>query len=149
MFASQWFFDPARQRVLIKSPLDLVVGSLRSLAATVKWPAAAKVSADLGQDVFAPPSVKGWEGVERLWINSSTILLRTNFATELASGEQLATLLNSVVEGSDGSSEMVVAKLERLLLGDEVDPSLHAEIVLHHQRAEGGPLRRSCSTCCN
>ena len=145
LFSSRLFFDPAHQRSVIKSPLDLVVGSLRSLAATVKWPAVSRLLANLGQDVFEPPSVKGWEG-GRLWINSSSILLRTNFATELASSDQIATLLPSVADGAGGTSDAVAVRVERLLLGDSSPAQLHADIVAHHQRADGNALQKLRST---
>ena len=145
LFSSQMFFDPACRRSVIKSPLDLVVGSLRSLAATVKWPRVAGLLANLGQDVFEPPSVKGWEG-GRLWINSSSILLRTNFATELASGDQVATLLNTIVDAAENTSESVAARLARLLLGGTVEAELHANIVAHHERADGNGLQKLRST---
>jgi uncharacterized protein (DUF1800 family) len=143
LFRSQLFFDQEWRRSVIKSPLDLIVGSLRALAATVKWPPVSRLLANLGQDVFEPPSVKGWEG-GRLWINSSSILLRTNFATELASSDQIATLLPAITDG--GSSEAVANRLERLLLGGTVDQALHASIVSHHQHAEGNELQKSRST---
>ena len=107
----------------------------------MKWPPVSRLLANLGQDVFEPPSVKGWEG-GRLWINSSSILLRTNFATELASGEQLATLLKSIIDGAGGTSESVVARLDKLLLGGTVDDGLRAELVAHHQRAEGNAVQK-------
>lgn len=136
LLQSQLFFDAVFRKSLIKSPSDLVVGSLRSLAATVRWPLIVKRLADLGQDIFEPPSVKGWEG-GRLWINSSTLLLRTNFATEIASGEQICTLLKGIVDGAEGTSESVVTRLERLLLEGDVAPALHSEILTHHQQSEG------------
>jgi uncharacterized protein (DUF1800 family) len=141
LFSSQMFFAAPYRRSVIKSPLDLVVGSLRSLAATVKWPPVARLLANLGQDVFEPPSVKGWEG-GRLWINSSSILLRTNFATELASGEQIATLLKSVTDGAGGTSESVVGRLDNLLLGGTADERLRAELVAHHKQADGNAVQK-------
>ena len=145
LLSSQVFYDKANRRSLIKSPLDLVVGSLRALAATVKWPSIAKLLANLGQDVFEPPSVKGWEG-GRLWINSSSILLRTNFATELASTEQLASLRNSVTEDADESSDFVVARLERLLMGSLAEKELRTSLVALHQVAEGTSLQKLRAT---
>lgn len=142
LFSSQAFFDPAYRRTVIKSPLDLVVGSLRSLAATVKWPPVSRLLANLGQDVFEPPSVKGWEG-GRLWINSSTILLRTNFATELASSDQIATLLPAVRDGAPGVADAVAVRLERLLLGNTAEPELHDSLVKHYARIEGNERVRS------
>lgn len=145
LLSSQLFFSEACRRSVIKSPLDLVVGSLRSLAATVKWPPVSGLLANLGQEVFVPPSVKGWEG-GRLWINSSTILLRTNFATDLASGDKIATLLPAVLDGADGNSETVVTRLERLLLGGNGDAELHASIVRHHEQADGNAVQKLRST---
>jgi uncharacterized protein (DUF1800 family) len=145
LLSSQVFYDKASRRSLIKSPLDLVVGSLRALAATVKWPSIARLLANLGQDVFEPPSVKGWEG-GRLWINSSSILLRTNFATELASTEQLATLGSLVTDGPDENSDSRVSRLERLFLGGSVEGELHADLIAFHQAAEGTSLQKLKAT---
>src|SRR5262249_22920729 len=39
----------------------------------------------MGQALFAPPNVKGWEG-GRSWLNNATVLARHNFAQLLASG---------------------------------------------------------------
>ena len=36
----------------------------------------------MGQDILAPPNVKGWDGSEH-WINSTTLLARTNFSNRL------------------------------------------------------------------
>ena len=141
LLTSQLFFAATHRRAVIKSPLDLVVGSLRSLNQNVKWPPVVKILADLGQDVFEPPSVKGWEG-GRLWINSSSLLMRTNFATALASGEQLATLSKPIVDGAGGTSESVVARLDKLLLGGTADDRLRAELVSHHKQAEGDAVQK-------
>lgn len=83
---SQEFFAACREKTLIKSPLDFVLGSLRWASGGVKWPAAANLLADLGQDVFAPPSVKGWDG-GRTWITSTSMLLRANFIVDLFSSD--------------------------------------------------------------
>ncbi len=141
LLASQLFFETAHRRTVIKSPLDLVVGSLRSVAQTVKWPSIVKLLGELGQDVFEPQSVKGWEG-GRLWINSSTLLMRTNFATALASGEQVATLLKSVSDGAGGTSESVVARLDTLLLGGTADERLRTDLVSHHKQADGDAVQK-------
>ena len=141
LLTSQLFFEVAHRRTVIKSPLDLVVGSLRSVAQTVKWPPIVKLLGELGQDVFEPPSVKGWEG-GRLWINSSTLLMRTNFATALASGEQVATLLKSVSDGAGGTSESVVARIDKLLLAGAADERLRADLVTHHKQADGDAVQK-------
>lgn len=145
LISSQQFYDPANRRTLIKSPVDLIIGSLRSLAATVKWPATVKLLAQLGQDVFEPPSVKGWEG-GRLWINSSSILHRMNFATELASTDRLASLQSSVLGDNAASSEAIVGQQERLLLGGPIDAALHARLVAFHGQANGNSTQKANAT---
>jgi len=145
LFASQTFFDVSRRRSVIKSPLDLVVGTLRTLAKTVKWPPVMPLLANLGQDVFEPPSVKGWEG-GRLWINSSTVLLRTNFATDLASGDRIATLLNSILDGAAGTDDVVVKRQVQLLLGGIASDDLNQHLATHHRQADGDATQKMRST---
>ena len=40
----------------------------------------------MGQQLFAPPNVKGWPGGQA-WLNTSTVLARSNFAQALAMGD--------------------------------------------------------------
>jgi hypothetical protein len=47
--------------------------------------AAATACTKQGQELFAPPSVKGWDG-GTTWINSSTLLERLNWATDVVWG---------------------------------------------------------------
>ena len=44
-----------------------------------------QLSGQLGQALFEPPTVKGWEG-GRLWITSASLLQRNNFAHRLLQG---------------------------------------------------------------
>ena len=136
LFASAWFFDPQNRRSIIKSPLDLVLGSLRTLTEPIRWPGVAKLLADLGQNVFEPPSVKGWEG-GRLWISSSSLLQRANFATELTTTDQYGPLSLGVRRAADEKSEALVDKLEHWLLTNTVDDRLRQELLTYHKAAEG------------
>ena len=42
----------------------------------------------MGQDLLAPPTVKGWDGGEN-WINTSTLLARINFADTVSHSRQM------------------------------------------------------------
>ena len=117
LFTSQWFFDAGNRRAVIKSPLDLVLGALRTLTDPIRWPGVVSLLTDLGQNVFEPPSVKGWEG-GRLWITSQSLLQRANFATELTTSEKYGPLSTDVRRLATESNEAVVEKLERWLLSD-------------------------------
>lgn len=63
----------------IAGPIDFIVGSSRRLG--VRTPPAIPVAASalLGQQLFNPPNVKGWDG-GRAWISTSTMLQRGNLA---------------------------------------------------------------------
>jgi uncharacterized protein (DUF1800 family) len=75
--------DAENRLALVKSPVDWVVGSFNTL--DIEPPDTAALAFALrqfGQDLFAPPNVKGWPGGEA-WINSSTLLARKQMAERL------------------------------------------------------------------
>ena len=73
------FYAPANRAVLVKSPIELVVGTLRQLdinpGTTLTFAVAA---AGMGQNLMSPPNVKGWPGGET-WINTTTLLARKQY----------------------------------------------------------------------
>jgi hypothetical protein len=78
----------ATYRRRVKSPAEYTVGLLRILEvprSKVNLLAAATACSRQGQELFAPPNVKGWEG-GTTWINSSTLLERLNWATDVVWG---------------------------------------------------------------
>ncbi|MFN9602782.1 MAG: DUF1800 family protein [Planctomycetota bacterium] len=68
----------------VRSPVDLAAEFLRGLSATTNLERLTKMLKPLGQGLFYPPNVKGWDG-GRTWINSSTLIGRANFAVDLLS----------------------------------------------------------------
>jgi uncharacterized protein (DUF1800 family) len=88
---SRLFYSAAAIRQRIASPIDFTIGTARRLEGSRVSPAAlADVSSRLGQSLFHPPNVAGWEE-GKAWINSSTLLGRSNFAQEIvASGGRFA-----------------------------------------------------------
>ena len=87
LLGSQLFFAEARKLALIRTPVQLMVGALRSLDASAGGLPLARHAAAMGQNLFEPPSVAGWEH-GRAWINSATMLARHNFAAAVAEGEE-------------------------------------------------------------
>ena len=136
LFSSKWFYLEENRQILIKSPLEFVTGTLRTLAEPIRWTGVIKVLADLGQNIFEPPSVKGWEG-GRHWITSSSILQRANFATELTTTNQFGPLSDTVRQVSSEGSEAIVNQLGRWLLPDRLDDTLRQELLKFHVSAEG------------
>jgi uncharacterized protein (DUF1800 family) len=79
LLTSDAFYAPQYRATLVKSPVDLVVGTLRQFQFTTGDVAPfALVVAQLGQNLFSPPNVKGWPGGDA-WINSTTLLARKQF----------------------------------------------------------------------
>lgn len=77
------FWAPENRGVLIKSPVDLVVGTLHTFGVRAADPLPFTLALrQQGQDLFAPPNVKGWPGGET-WVNSNTLLLRKQFLDRL------------------------------------------------------------------
>ncbi len=80
---SNLFFSLASFRQKITSPLDFTIGTVRRLEGSRVSPVAlAEVCSKLGQTLFRPPNVAGWEE-GRAWINSTTLLGRSNFAQSI------------------------------------------------------------------
>ena len=77
------FYAPENRANLIKSPIDLIVGTLRQFRIEVPDPYPfVVISRRLGQDLMAPPNVKGWPGGDA-WINASTLLARKQMLERL------------------------------------------------------------------
>ncbi len=83
LLRSRLFFSAYAYRRRIKSPAEFVVGLLRSLEGKMQVESALPVLAQAlegqGQQLFAPPTVKGWDG-GKAWLNSATLLARDNTA---------------------------------------------------------------------
>ena len=89
---SNLFHDPRSRRRRVKSPVEFAVGTVRALEIfrpTVQADALAEACARMGQGLYAPPSVAGWDGGPA-WANSTTMLARTNLVLSLLSAEDAA-----------------------------------------------------------
>lgn len=88
LFLSDHFYSVRFMNDQVKSPASLVVGAIRSLGAPARDLTILADAMDLmGQNIFYPPSVKGWEG-GRAWINTSTLFVRQNLLAFLLTGKR-------------------------------------------------------------
>ena len=86
LLLSDTFWAPENRATLIKSPVELVAGTLRTLDIhPMNLRPAVAASALLGQNLMSPPNVKGWPGGEA-WITSATLLGRKQFLERLFRG---------------------------------------------------------------
>ncbi|HEY9509420.1 MAG TPA: DUF1800 domain-containing protein, partial [Verrucomicrobiae bacterium] len=97
MFLSEEFYAPSIIRHQIKSPVQWLIASVRMLECKLPPPKASSyLLSTLGQELFAPPNVKGWDG-GLAWINTNTLLARYNEAAAIAEGD--ASMLAGMAAG--------------------------------------------------
>jgi uncharacterized protein (DUF1800 family) len=103
ILVSDAFYAAENRAALVKSPVDLVVGTLRQFRfSTGEMLPFAFVVAQLGQNLFAPPNVKGWPGGEA-WINSTTLLGRKQLLERLFRDDDEASMAGSPPAGRPGT----------------------------------------------
>lgn len=83
---SNLFFSPEAYRAKVKAPVEFAVSLVHMLEGRVDSLQLADLLDPLGQRLFAPPSVKGWDGGPN-WLNSTTMLLRHNLCLAITSTE--------------------------------------------------------------
>ena len=115
LLASPAFWAAENRGTIVKSPVDLLVGSVRSqglaLGEVVSLP---NQLAALGQNLFEPPNVAGWPGAGD-WLTPSRILLRNDMVGRLSDYVE-----NSLAEQSEPDAQiMVAASAEPSISGDE------------------------------
>lgn len=119
ILTSQLFYSQHAIGRKVRSPVDLVVGLLRSLEGSGNAHQIGDDLNQLGQGLFYPPNVKGWDG-GRTWINSSTLLGRANVIGRVIRDDKTRFAGGNLKEYFDGidatSSSAIVDKLFALTL---------------------------------
>lgn len=88
VLTSKEFYDPKVRGALIKSPIELTLGSLRQFGFILSdWTPLVRINNKLGQALYNPPTVKGWAGGKK-WITTSTLLERQHFIRKFISYQQ-------------------------------------------------------------
>jgi len=106
LLLSEEFHDPNLIRAQVKSPVQWLVGTCRQLNLPLPPPVVSwGITRSLGQDLFAPPNVKGWDG-GLAWITTNNLLARYNIAAALVMGDVSA--LRGLVQLPNPNAEMMV-----------------------------------------
>jgi uncharacterized protein (DUF1800 family) len=101
LLVSDALYAQHNRATLIKSPIDVVVGTLRQFQFTTGDVIPFVVMTNqLGQVLFAPPNVKGWPGGEA-WINSTTLLARKSFLERMFRTEEVRPMLAAAMSRGD------------------------------------------------
>ena len=145
IFASNIFYSPLAVGQKVRSPVELGIGLLRCLNGSSNLDRVAQRLDEIGQAVFYPPNVKGWDG-GRTWINTSTLLGRSNLVGELLrhettrfAGQNLETLAKR--NGIESTGELV-DWLDEILLAVPFQSDAREELTAFAEQATGNKSRR-------
>lgn len=156
LFRSEHFYASQHVASVIKSPVQLLVQAIRSLRTPLRSIDSLVMATELmGQDLFQPPNVKGWEG-GRSWINTSTLFVRQNVlmylltgrvppGTRFAADQQVADVnhvLDDLKEGAAGEElppESIARFLCRFALATRPHPDRVAAIARFLGQTAGAP----------
>ena len=130
------FFKNARFKKL-KSPAEVVIGTLRLVGGSdFPGPGFGNLSRQtgyMGQELLNPPSVEGWHtGIE--WINSGSLMRRTNFFTDtisITSRPGIKKMVAWVRKQEINSAEEFVDVCLSLFGPLEIDKPTHKELTQH------------------
>ncbi|MFO0808840.1 MAG: DUF1800 domain-containing protein [Gemmataceae bacterium] len=140
---SNLFFAPEVYRTRVKAPVDFAMNIVRGLEGNVPASALTAAMEGLGQRLFYPPSVKGWDG-GLTWLNATTLLFRQNLALALSSTTDPrfnsrtdpAALARKYNKATD---EEVVSFFLDLFLQGDVPPAARARVIDYLHTARSRP----------
>jgi uncharacterized protein (DUF1800 family) len=94
---------------MVKAPVVFVAGMLRGAGMPVDRPDWAWLLDGMGQELFSPPSVAGWEWGPA-WLSTNTVKARFNAATRLLRNSPLAVPDGSVPTGLPVAEQLARAR---------------------------------------
>lgn len=111
ILASESFWLSKHRGTIIKSPVDLVIGSIRSTGFLPSdWQNISGVLARLGQNLFEPPNVAGWSGGAS-WITPAALLNRSRFLYGFFKQEGI-----NLVDVEKESPEITMARRDNIII---------------------------------
>ena len=122
LFKSEHFFDSINSNVIIKSPIDLMLGLHHSLSFEYNDNVDLELNfrnkcREMGQEVLSPVDVAGWQGNQD-WINSETLPKRWEFSDYLLikywqkNKNQFKTFIRTLVGNDETDVRVIVTKLK-------------------------------------
>lgn len=107
------FWSENNRAVLVKSPVEMVVGLYRQMDVdSAPYNVMVNQAKQLGQNLFTPPNVKGWPIASVDWVDTSTLLKRQNTIGRLMRAQEMAnTMQQGEVELYNAASAWVSTEM--------------------------------------
>ncbi len=116
LFLDPQFYAPEVRLARISGPIDYLVGTCRRLAVRPPGQLVWLAAGQIGQRLFDPPNVKGWDG-GKAWITTSTLLTRGNLSGMLLGVVRWEDVMAEEVEPEEDPSAMSMSGSE--MAGEE------------------------------
>jgi uncharacterized protein (DUF1800 family) len=145
MLTSQLFYSDWAYRSRIKGPVELAVGAGLAMGGKVSTDFLREQCVRLGQNLLNPPNVKGWPG-DKVWINSNTVLLRFNFAMQMATQRQKEFVRKGdldewLKQNEIASADDVLNHLAVLLIDGDLPPEARTKFLDYMNRDQKNQLK--------
>ena len=133
LLKSEHFFDTINQACYIKSPFDIIVGTLREF--NVSFPAYTDYTngyplfnsiyqnaADMQQQLFQPPDVAGWPSYYQepmhyeLWVNSNSLPKRADFTDGLVNDAVIDVRAFATYSSNPADPDQLINDVTALIL---------------------------------
>ncbi|HLX26262.1 MAG TPA: DUF1800 domain-containing protein [Candidatus Cybelea sp.] len=125
VLSSNVFHGERSYRALVKSPVEFVVGTYKTLGLPAIGETAIPALQQMGQRLFFPPSVAGWPGGKN-WLTSGTMIERQNFLTRLLGSQTLDA--SSWLRRIPIAPKSAAALLAQTIVQNDVSPASFNEL---------------------
>lgn len=134
LFLDPYFYSDEIVGARVLSPIDFLIGTSRRLDIDAPPAFVGQAASVLGQRLFDPPSVKGWDEGET-WITTSTLLQRGNFAGMMLGVVDLDDLLADAQGDMEPEDSMMDADMMSEEMAGEAMSSEDSELAQRSRQA--------------
>jgi uncharacterized protein (DUF1800 family) len=147
IFKSPSFLSKDAYLALVKSPAEFIVGAIKALPGQFAPKGMLPAFRLMGQDLFEPPSVKGWAGGLD-WVSTITMLTRMNFGNFMVTARAQGGLGNGLdlnsfsLNAGITRSDVYVDYVLDAMGGLTVSPETRQELIAYLGTPNFGSLSR-------
>lgn len=147
IFTDDVFLSNKAYHAKIKSPAEYVIGTLKLLQIDELDAGIPQAMEKMGQSLFKPPNVKGWDGGPA-WIATDKMMQRFNFAAKMSTERfnevlKQSTPLQIVERQGLSNSKQIVEYFLALMLDSDLPASAQKRLVAYvASDIDGNPVDR-------